>query len=85
MDVATGKLYRIKSAKEFKDLEEVFGEALKFVPSEHEEEAEAELVDKEYTIVDMNKNTPLTIWARQKKKNNKKNMTKQSKKVNRKK
>jgi len=85
MDVATGKLYRIKSAKEFKDLGEVFGEALQSVPSEHEEEAEIELGDKEYTIVDMNKDTPLTAWARQKKKNNKKKMTKQSKKVNRKK
>ena len=72
MDVATGKLYRINSAKEFKDLEEVLGETLQSIPNKHKKEAEAELGDKEYTIVDMNKDTPLTAWARQKKKNNKK-------------
>jgi len=85
MDVATGKLYRINSAEELMELKEMFGEALQFVPNEHEEEAEVELGDKECTIVDMNKDTPLTAWAKQKKKSNKKKMTKQSKKVNRKK
>jgi len=85
MDVDKDKLYRIKSAREFKDQKKVFGDTLQFVPNKHKKEAEIELGDKEYTIVDMNKDTPLTDWVKQKKKNNKRKMTKQSKKVNRKK
>ena len=86
MNVDTGEILRLKSL--LADAETI-PEGFKIVPDDLSGEAEKELGDKDRTVVDMTKDTPLVNWAKNqrviksKKRSNLPKMQKQSKRRNR--
>ncbi len=68
MNVDTGELRRFKEQQ----AKELMKQGFVPVPSEHREEANQELGDKESTYVDLKKDSPLVNWAKQVKASKKK-------------
>ena len=99
MNISTGELFRLQESQReklresyMKDGEDaaeafkrMFGEDTEPVPGQLQSEAEKELGFADSVTVDMDRNTPLTKWAKKRKKDkkSKRKMIKASRKRNR--
>ena len=73
MNVDTGELRRMRSKE---DELELIKQGFDPVPKRHRKEVAKELGDKQSTIVDMKKDTPLTKWANKERAKKKKRVAK---------
>lgn len=64
MNVDTGELRRLASLLSEEERKQLLGEGFTEVPQDLEKEAMRELADKDVVMVDMEKKTPLTAWAK---------------------